>query len=50
MTGKEIVNLIDRLQAKGMSSDDIIETIRYIELADPHTKAMIDNETKTESN
>lgn len=35
MTGKEIVNLINMLQEKGMSSDEIIELIKYIELTDP---------------
>ncbi len=35
MTGKEIVNLIDKLQEKGMSSDEIIDIIKYIELNDP---------------
>ena len=35
MTGKEIVNLIDKLQAEGLSNDKIIEIIKYIELTDP---------------
>lgn len=35
MNGKEIVNLINKLQAKGLSSDEIIEIIKYIELTDP---------------
>lgn len=35
MTGKEIVNLINKLQEKGMSSDEIIEIIKYIELTEP---------------
>ena len=39
MTGKEIVNLIDKLQEKGMSSDEIIDIIKYIELTDPKNKA-----------
>lgn len=38
MTGKEIVNLIDKLQEKGMSSDEIIDIIKYIELNDPKNK------------
>lgn len=38
MTGKEIVNLINNLQEKGMSSDEIIEHIKYVVLTDPkHT-------------
>ncbi len=35
MTGREIVNLIDDLRAKGLSDTAIIETIKYIELNDP---------------
>ena len=35
MTGKEIVNLINKLEEKGMSADEIIEVIKYIETADP---------------
>lgn len=35
MTGKEIVNLINKLQEKGMSSDEIIDIIKYIELTEP---------------
>ena len=35
MTGKEIVNLIDKLEAEGMTSDKIIEIIKYVELTDP---------------
>lgn len=35
MTGKEIVNLIVKLEEKGMSADEIIEIIKYIETADP---------------
>jgi DNA-binding transcriptional regulator YhcF (GntR family) len=35
MSGKEIVNLINKLQEKGLSSDEIIEIIKYIETADP---------------
>ncbi|MCM1335575.1 MAG: hypothetical protein NC237_11040, partial [Eubacterium sp.] len=31
MTEKEIVNLIDKLEAEGMSSDKIVEIVRYIE-------------------
>ena len=37
MTGKEIVNLINKLETEGMTSDKIIEIIKYIELTDPKT-------------
>lgn len=39
MTGKEIVNLINKLEAEGMNSDKIIEIIKYVELADPKAEA-----------
>lgn len=35
MTGKEVVNLIRKLREKGMSSDEILEIIEYIETHDP---------------
>lgn len=35
MTGKEIVNLIRKLREKGMSSDEIIDIIEYVETHDP---------------
>lgn len=35
MTGKEIVNLIRKLREKGLSSDEIINIIEYIETHDP---------------
>lgn len=35
MTGKEVVNLIRKLKEKGLSSDDILELIEYIETHDP---------------
>lgn len=35
MTGKEVVNLIDKLEEEGMSAEKIIEIIRYIETHDP---------------
>ena len=38
MSGKEIVNLITILEKKGMSSDEIIEIIKYIETAAPKTQ------------
>ena len=31
MTGKEVVNLIEKLEQEGMSSDKIIEIIKYVE-------------------
>lgn len=37
MTGKEIVNLIEILQNKGVSSGEIIEIIKYVVLNDPQT-------------
>lgn len=35
MSGKEIVNLINKLEEEGLSSDKIIEIIKYMETADP---------------
>ena len=35
MTGKGVVNLIDKLEQEGMSAEKIIEIIRYIETHDP---------------
>lgn len=35
MTGKEIVNLINKLEEEGLSAEKIIEIIKYIETADP---------------
>ncbi len=35
MTGREIVNLINKLEQEGMSADKIIEIIKYVETADP---------------
>ena len=35
MTGKEIVNLIHKLEDEGMTAEKIIEIIKYIETADP---------------
>ena len=35
MTGKEVVNLIRKLREKGMSSDEILDIIEYIETHDP---------------
>lgn len=38
MTGKEVVNLIDKLEEEGMSAEKIIEIIRYIETHQPESK------------
>ena len=38
MTGKEVVNLIDKLEQKGMSAEDIIEIIKYVETHQPESK------------
>ncbi len=35
MTGKAIVNLIRKLREKGMSSDEILAIIEYMENHDP---------------
>lgn len=35
MSGKEVVNLIEKLKDKGMSSDEIIEIILYVEKHEP---------------
>lgn len=35
MTGKEFVILIRKLREKGLSSDEILELIEYIETHDP---------------
>ena len=35
MTGKEVVNLIRKLREKGISSDEILAIIEYIETHDP---------------
>lgn len=39
MTGKEIVNLIYKLEQKGMTAEEIIEIIKYVETADPKDPA-----------
>lgn len=39
MTGKEIVNLIHKLEQKGMTAEEIIEIIKYVETADPKDPA-----------
>ena len=38
MTGKEVVNLIDKLEDEGMNSEKIIEVIRYVELTEPQER------------
>ena len=38
MTGREIVNLIEKLEQDGMSADKIIEIIKYIETHVPESK------------
>ena len=35
MTGREIVNLINKLEEEGMTAEKIIDIIKYIETADP---------------
>jgi hypothetical protein len=35
MTGKEIVNLIRKLKEKGLTSDEILAIIEYIETHNP---------------
>ena len=38
MTGKEIVNLIEKLEQEGMTAEKIIEIIKYVELHTPEEK------------
>lgn len=38
MTGKEIVNLINKLEEEGISAEKIIEIIKYVETYDPKEK------------
>ncbi len=35
MTGKEIINLIEKLEAEGFTAEKIIEIIKYIEKHEP---------------
>lgn len=35
MTGKEVMNLIQKLEAEGMTAEKIIEIIKYVETAEP---------------
>ena len=36
MAGKEVINLILKLEAEGMSAEKIIEIIKCVETADPN--------------
>ncbi len=38
MTGKEVVNLIQKLEAEGMSAEKNIEIIKYVETAEPRSE------------
>lgn len=38
MTGREVVNLIEKLEQEGMSAEKIIEIIKYIETHVPESK------------
>lgn len=38
MTGKEVVNLIQKLEEEGMTAEKIIEIIKYIETDEPKAK------------
>lgn len=38
MTGKEVVNLIQKLEDEGLSAEKIIEIIKYIETAEPKSE------------
>ena len=35
MTGKEVVNLIQKLEDEGLTAEKIIEFIKYVETAEP---------------
>lgn len=35
MTGKEVVNLIQKLESEGMTAEKIIEIIKYVVTAEP---------------
>lgn len=43
MTGREVVNLIDKLRSEGLDDTKIIEIIKYIELNDPKNNTSSDN-------
>ena len=38
MTGKEIVNLIEKLEQEGMTAEKIIAIIKYVETHVPESK------------
>jgi hypothetical protein len=38
MTGREVVNLIEKLEQKGMTAEEIIEIIKYVEMHQPETR------------
>lgn len=38
MTGKEVVNLIQKLEEEGMTAEKIIEIIKYVEMAEPRSE------------
>ncbi|MDO4621946.1 MAG: hypothetical protein Q4B22_03250 [Eubacteriales bacterium] len=38
MTGKEVVNLIEKLREKGLTDSEIVDIIIYIETHTPETK------------
>lgn len=35
MTGGEVINLIQKLEAEGMTAEKIIEIIKYVQTAEP---------------
>lgn len=35
MTGREVVNLIQKLEAEGITAEKIIEISKYVETAEP---------------
>ena len=37
MTGKEVVNLIERLEQEGMSAEKILDIIKYVETHQPES-------------
>lgn len=38
MTGKEVVNLIEKLELEGMTAEKIIEIIKYVETHQPESE------------
>lgn len=47
MNGKEIVNLIFDLRKKGISDEEILNTIIFIEMNDPKNNQFTETETNT---